>query len=331
MGNKDKIIKRQPKVNKKATFKEYSRLSYEGKKLFLKAHNIELGECKGIYDKRAKVVTFEQYKNPFTGKSIKVKTVFSGDMKHLPNEFPVKAYLTVIHLPKSQESIFDVLRVTMTRKAMELPGDNKSDLPIQSKTEYKRERSQKVKENAKSTVPKPIKKKTNLNSETLNMYKGMTVKYFFDYLPKNKYEQDVNSERLIGVKYGIYRDVMWAVDLLSSEIEEGSNICIVPSSSVGNTSKMTPVIKALESKKKINFLPALYRIKEKDKYHAGGKRTPSNEYLSLVVKDSERIKGKHIILIDDICTTGCSLFASSMLLKKNGASHVECIVLGRTK
>lgn len=39
---------------------------------------------------------------------------------------------------------------------------------------------------------------------------------------------------------------------------------------------------------------------------------------------------KHVILIDDVCTTGATLFAATEALKKGGAAHVHCITFART-
>lgn len=43
----------------------------------------------------------------------------------------------------------------------------------------------------------------------------------------------------------------------------------------------------------------------------------------------KRIKDKHILLIDDICTSGASLAAVARLLKKSGAKQVDAAVVAR--
>jgi ComF family protein len=41
------------------------------------------------------------------------------------------------------------------------------------------------------------------------------------------------------------------------------------------------------------------------------------------------LKNKHILLVDDVCTTGATLFECARLLKANGAKKVSAIVLAR--
>lgn len=48
------------------------------------------------------------------------------------------------------------------------------------------------------------------------------------------------------------------------------------------------------------------------------------------IKDAESVKAAHILLIDDIITTGATLNEIAHLLKMNGASRVQGITLART-
>lgn len=45
----------------------------------------------------------------------------------------------------------------------------------------------------------------------------------------------------------------------------------------------------------------------------------------------EHIKGKRLMLVDDVMTTGASLFAAARVLKAAGASHVTGLVFARTE
>jgi len=42
-------------------------------------------------------------------------------------------------------------------------------------------------------------------------------------------------------------------------------------------------------------------------------------------------KGKRIVLIDDVMTTGASLHAAAQVLRRAGAAHVTAIVLARAE
>lgn len=54
----------------------------------------------------------------------------------------------------------------------------------------------------------------------------------------------------------------------------------------------------------------------------GAFRVPENQ--------AERIKNKHIVLIDDVMTTGATLNACARTLKRAGASYIDVVTLART-
>jgi len=51
---------------------------------------------------------------------------------------------------------------------------------------------------------------------------------------------------------------------------------------------------------------------------------------SFAINNATNIKNKHILLIDDISTTGATLHECSKVLKNNGASTVTALVLAKT-
>ena len=48
------------------------------------------------------------------------------------------------------------------------------------------------------------------------------------------------------------------------------------------------------------------------------------------VKSPEKIKGKRVLLIDDVCTTGSTLTNITKLLRNNGAAEIHCAVCCKT-
>ena len=56
----------------------------------------------------------------------------------------------------------------------------------------------------------------------------------------------------------------------------------------------------------------------------------SNLKNAFALKNPEKISGKNIILIDDVCTTGSTLSEISRLLKNNGAGKIFCLTYCRT-
>lgn len=51
---------------------------------------------------------------------------------------------------------------------------------------------------------------------------------------------------------------------------------------------------------------------------------------AFAVKAQQRIKDKHIVLIDDVMTTGATLQSCARTLKRAGASHIDVVTLART-
>ena len=46
---------------------------------------------------------------------------------------------------------------------------------------------------------------------------------------------------------------------------------------------------------------------------------------------SQRIKGKRLVLVDDVMTSGASLYAAARALRSAGAAHISAIVVARTQ
>ena len=60
-----------------------------------------------------------------------------------------------------------------------------------------------------------------------------------------------------------------------------------------------------------------------------GKARVKNVKNAFVVKDVEKIKGRKVILIDDVMTTGSTLKECAVALKKAGAKEVNSLTLAR--
>lgn len=54
-----------------------------------------------------------------------------------------------------------------------------------------------------------------------------------------------------------------------------------------------------------------------------------NVFNAFSVEQSENIKNKNIILIDDVTTTGMTLRAASKVLKRSGAKYIWCITIAQ--
>lgn len=61
-----------------------------------------------------------------------------------------------------------------------------------------------------------------------------------------------------------------------------------------------------------------------------GNRNPSLTLGSVCIKQPEKIAGKNVLLLDDIVTTGSSMWACTKLLMDAGANDVRCMAVGQT-
>jgi hypothetical protein len=65
--------------------------------------------------------------------------------------------------------------------------------------------------------------------------------------------------------------------------------------------------------------------------HLGGARNVEIHRKTLKVNDPGSFRGQHVVVIDDVTTSGSSLQAAPQLLLQSGASIVTTIALGRTQ
>lgn len=79
-------------------------------------------------------------------------------------------------------------------------------------------------------------------------------------------------------------------------------------------------------KNKVHFLRRNSSIK---KLSEGGFRGKSVHFNSIDANDGMTIEGDVVLLIDDVTTTGNSLYACREILFAYGADHVEMLALGK--
>lgn len=83
--------------------------------------------------------------------------------------------------------------------------------------------------------------------------------------------------------------------------------------------------------KGIDGTDCLVRVITKEKSSQGGERSRDIHLKTMEVRNGEIFNEKHVLLLDDVTTSGSSLLASEQMLLEAGAFHVTKVALGRTR
>jgi len=146
-------------------------------------------------------------------------------------------------------------------------------------------------------------------------------------------EFPAHSKRILDLKNKYERGLSYFFDYLSEKVKTPDAIAVVPSSDAtkGPTSGCHALADRLCQKLGItNAGACLVRHTSIAKKAKGGDRSISVDLNSVRVENADLIKGKRVLLIDDVTTSGNSLLACRRLLLKAGAKDVKMVALGRT-
>jgi predicted amidophosphoribosyltransferase len=81
----------------------------------------------------------------------------------------------------------------------------------------------------------------------------------------------------------------------------------------------------------VNGAKMLFRIKQKNSFCRGAKRSYLDIYFDTYVNYLHPIANNRFILLDDVLTTGTTLAACRAILLELGADSVTCLALAYTK
>ncbi len=110
----------------------------------------------------------------------------------------------------------------------------------------------------------------------------------------------------------------------------GYNIVFVPSYYIDDERRGFNHVKAVFKNLKLKEIDILKKISNhKQSDHSYKGRRMIHDVISIDKKVC--LKGKKILLVDDIFTTGSTLLTSIELLKKQGAKKIEILVIAKTK
>ena len=135
---------------------------------------------------------------------------------------------------------------------------------------------------------------------------------------------DLKNRKPVGIAY--FRDK------LDPDLGTGFAIAVVPSHDPEKTvSGLTQLARALcDQGDRIDASGCLVRHTKIAKLAAGGDRSLTVHLKSIRVENARLIKGRSVLLLDDVTTSGHSLLACRRLLLDAGAADVDCVALGQT-
>jgi predicted amidophosphoribosyltransferase len=137
---------------------------------------------------------------------------------------------------------------------------------------------------------------------------------------------DVKDQRKKGINYFTNR-----LRSILSDTEEYV-ICVIPTHAVGTApSGIRTIAKQLCPHPIIDGTDAISRAFEIQKKTVGGSRDIQSEIKSLAVTNESVVRGRQVLLLDDVTTTGTSLKAGKYLIEQAGAEIVALLALARTQ
>lgn len=124
--------------------------------------------------------------------------------------------------------------------------------------------------------------------------------------------------------------IRYFYNILNEEICQDVTICVVPSSNAEKRESGIAVLgEQLAQNGRVNKVYYLRRSKSIEKLADGGKRDRVVHMQSIDTVEEMDVSGDIILLMDDVTTTGNSLYACREILLNHGARSVEMFALGK--
>ncbi len=169
---------------------------------------------------------------------------------------------------------------------------------------------------------------------------GGWLAYFGHYKPWGVHRQaggtwddfPDHSQNILNFKKGNVEPIGVFQALIEPKLADGIAIAVVPGHDPANQGKGLPTLAAALTKggKRTDASSVLVRTKKIAKLANGGDRSEEVHKKSVAVADADLIKGKDVLLLDDVAKTGNSLRACQKLLIEAGARSVTCATIGKT-
>lgn len=137
---------------------------------------------------------------------------------------------------------------------------------------------------------------------------------------------DVKNQRIKGINY--FTDQLHSI---LSDTEEYV-ICVIPTHAAGTApSGIRTIAKQLCSPPIIDGTDVLSRAFEIPKKTKSGIRDKQLEIESLTLRNESIVKGREVLLMDDVTTTGISFEAGRCLLERAGVALIALLALAKTQ
>lgn len=166
------------------------------------------------------------------------------------------------------------------------------------------------------------------------------IAVYGDYLPWNVHKGNggdrsnfpEHSGRILDLKNAADHAVEYFREKIEPGLLNGIVIVDVPSHDPAKPSLGLKKLVAVLSTRgnRVDGSACLIRRTKIDKLARGGDRSKDVHLKSVFVAQPEAIKGRIVLLIDDVTKTGNSLHACRELLLQAGAGIVECATIGKT-
>jgi hypothetical protein len=161
--------------------------------------------------------------------------------------------------------------------------------------------------------------------------------FYYPYRNGNNPDFDAFSDKIMQLKKNADNSIKYFNDMVANELNDATcfTICIVPPSKVDRQCNGIKLIvnRICNNDKWVNGSGALKRIKDVDKKAFGGIRDAKLEYSTILFDKqyNNLIQNKHVLLLDDVYTTGTSMNVSKRILIENGAACVALFPLAISK
>jgi predicted amidophosphoribosyltransferase len=166
------------------------------------------------------------------------------------------------------------------------------------------------------------------------------IAVFGDYLPWNVHKAQggdrsdypEHSGRILDLKDGSAKAAAHFGGLVAETLAEKVVVVTVPGHDPAKPSTGLRLLAAevARAAERIDGWDCLVRTKKIAKLAHGGDRSEDVHAKSVKVVKPDVIRGRHVLLLDDVTKTGHSLKACQKLLIAAGAKSVQCATIGKT-